>query len=70
MAMTIRRFLDMALDYTFIFCVFDCAKEDIIFDSRDNEELPDEIGELEIEGWYMAGRYDEIITFQVCTDEE
>lgn len=68
--MTIRRFLDMALDNTFTFCVFDCAREEIIFDSRNNEEFPEEIGELEFEGWYMGGKYDEIITFQVCSEEE
>lgn len=68
--MTIRRFLDMALDNTFTFCVFDCAKDDIIFDSRENKEFPDEIGELEFSGWYMAGRYDEILTFNVCSKEE
>ena len=54
--MTVYEFLGMAYDNTFEFNVFDFSKDRNIFESRCGEELPEEIGDLELESWNLGKR--------------
>lgn len=65
--MTVNEFLGMALDNTFEFNVYDFFKNTNIFESRREEELPEEIGDLELESWNLNNGS---IDLNVCTDEE
>ena len=65
--MTVNEFLGMALDNIFEFNVYDFLKNTNIFESRREEELPEEIGDLELESWNLNNGS---IDLNVCTDEE
>lgn len=65
--MTVNEFLGMAFDNAFEFNVFDFSKNRNIFESRCEEELPEEIGDLELESWNLNNGS---IDLNVCTDEE
>lgn len=65
--MTINEFLGMAFDNAFKFNVFDFSKDKNIFESHYEEELPEEIGDLELESWNLNN---DRIELNVCTDEE
>lgn len=51
MAITVSEFLGMALENTFEFSVYDFSKGKDIFESRDGEELPTDIGDMFVESW-------------------
>lgn len=51
MAITVSEFLGMALENTFEFSVYDFSKGKGIFESRDDEELPTDIGDMFVESW-------------------
>lgn len=51
MAITVDRFLGLALDSSFEFAVYDFSREKIIFESQNEEELPIEIGGMFVESW-------------------
>lgn len=67
MAITVNEFLGMALDNYFEFVIYDFTAERNIFESRTEEELPDEIGEMYVESWNLVnGR----IELNVSSEEE
>lgn len=51
MTITVNEFLGMALDNNFEFVIYDFSKEKNIFESRNDEEMPDDIGEMYVESW-------------------
>ncbi len=67
MTITINEFLGMAFDSYFEFVIYDFTTERNIFESRMEEELPDEIGEMYVESWNLVnGR----IELNVRSEEE
>lgn len=65
--MTVNEFLGMAFDDVFEFNVFDFSKNKNIYESRCGEELPEDIGDLELESWNLNHGN---IELNVSTDEE
>lgn len=51
MTITVNEFLGMALDNSFEFAIYDFSKEKNIFESQNEEELPEEIGDMPVESW-------------------
>ena len=51
MTITVNEFLGMAFDSNFEFVIYDFSKEKNIFESRNDEEMPDDIGEMYVESW-------------------
>ena len=69
--MTVNEFLRMQLDNLLTFRIFDFAKNDIIFDSRyDEDGILEVIGEYEFDSWNMEGENNEIICFNINTEED
>ena len=67
MTITVNEFLGMAFDSYFEFVVYDFTTQRNIFESRTEEELPDEIGEMYVESWNLVnGR----IELNVSSDDE
>ncbi len=67
MTITVNEFLGMAFDNYFEFVIYDFTTERNIFESRMEEELPDEIGEMYVESWNLVnGR----IELNVSSEEE
>lgn len=67
MTITVNEFLGMAFDNYFEFVIYDFTTERNIFESRMEEELPDEIGEKYVESWNLVnGR----IELNVSSEEE
>lgn len=67
MEITVNEFLGMAFDNYFEFVIYDSTTERNIFESRTEEELPDEIGEMLVESWNLVnGR----IELNVGSEEE
>lgn len=51
MTITVNEFLGMALDNNFEFVIYDFSKEKNIFESRNDEEMPEEIEDMFVESW-------------------
>ena len=51
MVITINEFLGMALDNNFEFAIYDFSKEKNIFESKNSEEMPEEIEDMIVESW-------------------
>ena len=51
MAITVNEFLGMALDNNFEFVIYDFSKEKNIFESRNDEEMPEEVEDMFVESW-------------------
>ena len=67
MTITVNEFLGMAFDSYFEFVVYDFTTQRNIFESRIEEELPNEIGEMYVESWNLVnGR----IELNVSSDDE
>lgn len=67
MSITVNEFLGMALDSNFEFVIYDFTTQKDIFESINNEDMPDEIGELYVESWNISnGR----IELNVDSEEE
>lgn len=48
---TVHEFLQMALDNTFEFCIYDFSKERNIFENWHNKEMPVEMENLIVSSW-------------------
>lgn len=51
MTITVNEFLGMALDNNFEFVIYDFSKEKNIFESRNDEEMTEEIEDMFVESW-------------------
>lgn len=52
--MSIKDFLDLALDNTYRIVIYDFAKSKEIFDSDDIDNIPNEIWELDLCSWELG----------------
>lgn len=52
--MTIKEFLDLALDNTYRIVIYDYAESKEIFDSKDMNDIPDNIWESDLCNWELG----------------